>query len=162
MAPLIVLVGSFLLLLAAGRLGVTALRDWSTALRWALAAMFLLTASAHFTSMRADLVRMVPPAFPVPDLIVTVTGVLEIAGAIGLLIPRTAPMAAAGLALLLLAMFPANVYAAQHGLTLADKPVTALGPRTAMQLLFLAATVTAGLRAWSRRPTAGRGMLSAT
>jgi uncharacterized membrane protein len=162
MAPLIVLVGSFLLLLAAGRLGVTTFRDWSTALRWALAAMFLLTASAHFTAMRADLVRMVPPAFPAPALIVTITGVLEIAGAIGLLIPRTAPLAAAGLTILLLAMFPANVYAAQQGLTLAGKPVTSLGPRTALQVLFLAATITAGLRGRPRRPTAGRGMLPAT
>lgn len=43
---------------------------------------------------------MVPPAFPRPDLLVTLTGVLEILGAIGLFVPRTARLACICLALL--------------------------------------------------------------
>jgi hypothetical protein len=39
-------------------------------------------------------------------------------------------------------MFPANVYAAVEGLTVGDAPATALVPRTLMQLVFLAATLT--------------------
>jgi hypothetical protein len=39
-------------------------------------------------------------------------------------------------------MFPANVYAAVEGLTLGGAPATALVPRTLMQLVFLAATLT--------------------
>jgi uncharacterized membrane protein len=84
---------------------------------------------------------MVPPAFPRPDVIITVTGVLELLGAAGLLVRPLAPLAAGGLALLLLAMFPANVHAARAGLTLGGRPVTALGPRTLLQLVFLAATL---------------------
>jgi uncharacterized membrane protein len=51
--------------------------------------MFTLTGMAHFVGMRAELIDMVPPALPNPGLLVTVTGALELAGAAGLLIPRT-------------------------------------------------------------------------
>ncbi|HMJ11692.1 MAG TPA: DoxX family membrane protein [Polyangiaceae bacterium] len=125
--------------------------DWGTALRYALAAMFLLTASAHFSHMRADLVRMVPPAFPNPELLVTLTGIAEILGAVGLLIPRFARAAAWGLTLLLLAILPANVYAAQHQLSLNGSPVTELFPRALEQALFLTATLTCALRAGPSR-----------
>ncbi|WP_437321242.1 DoxX family protein [Sorangium sp. So ce385] len=141
MAPLLVLSISFALLLILGRLGVRHLASWMTCLRYALAAMFLLTASAHWGSRRAELVAMVPPALPYPELLVTVTGVLEIAGAAALLVPRLAPWAAAGLTILLVAMFPANVHAARAGLTLGGSPVTPLVPRTLIQIVFLAATV---------------------
>ncbi|WP_437338944.1 DoxX family protein [Sorangium sp. So ce394] len=141
MAPLLVLSISFALLLILGRLGVRHLASWVTCLRYALAAMFLLTASAHWGSRRAELVAMVPPALPYPELLVTVTGVLEIAGAAALLVPRLAPWAAAGLTILLVAMFPANVHAARAGLTLGGSPVTPLVPRTLIQIVFLAATL---------------------
>lgn len=132
MIPLIVLVVSFAVFLA-----IT--KDWYRAARYAFAVMFLLTAAAHFVPVqRVDLVRMVPPSFPSPGLIVTITGLLEIAGAIGLVVPRTARLAAASLAVLLLAMFPANVYAAVNELTLMGKPATALVPRAIIQLIFLA------------------------
>jgi Predicted membrane protein len=144
MAPFIMLVGSLLVFRLAGYLGWTFFDDWTTSLRFAVALMFLLTASAHWGKRRADLIRMVPPAFPKPEWIVTITGWLEIAGAIGIVIPAVAPYAAAGLALLLVAMFPANVHAARSRLTLAGKPVTPLLPRTVLQLVFLAAVLLAG------------------
>lgn len=75
--------------------------------------MFLLTASAHWGKRRLDLIRMVPPAFPRPASIVTITGYLEIAGSIGILIPVVSLAASIGLLFLLLAMFPANVLAAR-------------------------------------------------
>jgi uncharacterized membrane protein len=140
MAPLIALTTSFALFAALG-LAVPTLAGWLTPLRLALSVMFLLTASAHRGKRRPDLVRMVPPAFPRPDLLVTATGLLELAGAAGLLLRSTASYAAAGLSLLLLAMFPANVHAARAGLTIGGRPVPALAPRTALQLLFLAATL---------------------
>jgi len=141
MAPFIALSSLFLLLFGLGAAGVHALSGWYTPLRFALAGMFLLTASAHWGKRRADLVQMVPPAFPRPDIVVTVTGVLELLGAAGLLVRPLAPLAAGGLSLLLLAMFPANVHAARAGLTLGGRPVTALGPRTLLQVVFLAATL---------------------
>src|SRR5262245_60741645 len=118
MLPFIVLVTSFVGLRLLGAVGVQALTSWVVCLRGALAAMFILTASAHWGRRRADLVRMVPPLFPNPELLVTLTGIAEIAGAAGLLVPVFARLAATGLALLLLAVFPANVYAARHALTI--------------------------------------------
>ncbi|ACU38592.1 DoxX family protein [Actinosynnema mirum] len=132
MVPFVVLVVVSLLLLASRR-------HWSFALRCGLAAMFLVTGISHFVGMRDELIAMVPPALPAPALLVTVSGLLELAGAIGLLWTRTAPWAAAGLGVLLVVMFPANVHAAQQGLSpsFGDQ----LLPRTLLQAVFLAAAV---------------------
>ncbi len=146
MAPFITLVGGWLLLRAAGLLGIDALDSWQPALRGALAMMFVLTGLAHFGSTRRqDLIAMVPPRLPRPDLLVTITGLLELIGAVGLVIPATAPAAAICLALLMVAMFPANVYAARAGLTLAGRPVTPLLPRTLLQVLFIGAAIAAAV-----------------
>ncbi|KKK05484.1 DoxX family protein [Micromonospora sp. HK10] len=145
MAPLIALLTGTALARVAGLLGVAALDGWHPALRVGLALMFLLTGVAHFASRRADLIAMVPPALPRPDLLVTLTGVLELAGALALLPPATARWAAAGLALLMLAMFPANVSAARRRLTLAGRPVTPLAARTALQIVFVAAALAVAL-----------------
>lgn len=164
MAPLMALVGCFLALRALGALGVRPLASSLLSLRLALAAMFLLTASAHFGAMRPDLVRMVPPGFPEPELWVTLTGLAEIAGAAGLLVPRLRPFAAAGLALLLLALFPANVHAAREGLAIGGRPAMALLPRALLQVVFLAAVLAAGFGGRRRGAPAGgaaRGELAA-
>ena len=151
MAPLIVLILVTLVLFAAGAAGVRRLRPWSVAIRGGLAAMFVLTGVSHFVGMRADLINMVPPALPEPALLVTLTGVLELAGAAGLLWRGTAPWAAAGLSALLVVMFPANVYAAVEGLTVGGAPAEALLPRSLMQMVFLAATLAVAYQLRSRR-----------
>ena len=133
MQPLIVLVTVFLLLVLPS--------GWWTALRIALAAMFVLGASAHWGKRRADLIRMVPTLLPRPELLVTITGICEILGAVGLLIPRTAPVAALGLSLLLVVLFPANIRAAKEAITIAGRPATPLPARTAIQIVFLTATI---------------------
>ncbi|SCL61498.1 Uncharacterized membrane protein [Micromonospora citrea] len=144
MVPFIALTGGFIVLRLIGLVGVDALDAWQPALRGALALMFVFTGVPHFlSSWRRDFVAMIPPAIPHPALLVTLTGVLELAGAAGLLFPPTAPYAAIGLAVLMLAMFPANVSAARRGLTLAGKPVTPLPTRTVLQVLFIAAAVAA-------------------
>jgi uncharacterized membrane protein len=142
-------VTSFLLLNILGRLGTPFSFGWWTALRISLAAMFLLTASAHWGRRRADLIRMIPPLFPRPAFLVSITGVLEILGAIGLLIPGIAPFAGLALSLFLLAVFSANVHGARERLEIAGRPATPLLARTAMQVVFVIATMAvfiAGLR----------------
>jgi uncharacterized membrane protein len=133
MVPLVLLLVLFLLLVVP--LG------WQTALRVSLAGMFFLTASAHWGRRRADLIRMVPRRFPRPDLLVTLTGICEILGAIGLLTPAFARPAAIGLTLLLIALFPANIRAAREGMTIGGKPATPLVARSAIQGVFLIATM---------------------
>lgn len=44
--------------------------DWQVAVRWALAAMFLVTAGARLSPLRHDMVAMVPAAVPAPGLLV--------------------------------------------------------------------------------------------
>lgn len=77
----------------------------------AIAIMFLVSGTMHFTSAEG-FVAMIPPFLPFPLALVYVSGAFEILGAIGLLIPRTRRFAAYGLAALLIAVFPANIYAA--------------------------------------------------
>jgi uncharacterized membrane protein len=148
MTPFIVLTLALLVFLGLSRLRPRWLPDWVTSLRWALAVMFMLTASAHWGSRRADLVAMVPDAMPDPELLVTISGIAEIAGAVGLLVPRLAPFAAAGLALLLVAVFPANVHAARESLSIGGAKVTPLIPRALLQVVFLGAVLVAGF--WQR------------
>lgn len=131
----------------AGWVGVAVFQDPSFTLRAAPGIMFFLTASAHWGKRRRDLIRMVPPALPRANLLVTFTGVLEILGAIGLFLPRTARAACICLALLLVALFPANVHAARERLTIAGRRVPSLPLRAAIQLVFIAALIAA---AWLR------------
>ena len=147
MAPLIALAVSILIFWIAGRAGVMVFQDLRFVLRAALAVMFFLTASAHWGRRRPDLIRMVPPAFPRPDLLVTITGALEILGAIGLLLPSTARASSICLILLLVALFPANVRAARQHLTIAGKHVPSLPVRSIIQLVFIATLIAA---AWIR------------
>jgi uncharacterized membrane protein len=146
MAPLIALFVVTLIARIAGTFKFSHGRfgELSDALCPGVAAMFLLTGGAHFIGLREDMMRMVPPVFGNPGFWVTFTGVAEIAGAIGILIPATRKLAAAGLILLLLAVFPANVYAATHQLTLAGAPAAPLVPRIIEQLVFLTAVAWAG------------------
>lgn len=137
MAVLIVLFTSLLAYRTAGALGVEWLASWQTAARWALSTMLLFTASAHFTRTREDLVRMMPSSIPWPRALVLFTGLCEIAGAIGLLLPLTRRGAGLSLILFFVAVFPANIRAARAGVTLRGKPVTTLWLRAPMQLLFI-------------------------
>ena len=146
MLALIVLIISTLLFRVIGAAGVGRFSNWTWCLRSGLAVMFLLTASAHWGKRRADLIAMVPPVFPRADLLVSATGVFEILGAVGLLIPAIAPVSAACLAMLLIALFPANIRAARECLTIGGRPATALPLRTLLQLVFIAAVLVAGFR----------------
>jgi uncharacterized membrane protein len=144
MLPFLVLIISMLLFRLMGAAGVGVLNSWTSCLRGALALMFLFTASAHWGKSRGDLIAMVPRVFPRPDLMVSATGLLEILGAVGLLIPAIAPIAAGCLAMLLIALFPANLRAAREHLTIRGRPATALPLRALLQIVFIAAVLAAG------------------
>lgn len=141
MAPLIVLVVCWMVFRAAGAAGMwAAAATWPGALRFALAVMFAFTAASHFAARtRGDLVRMVPPQLPKPALLVTLTGVLELMGAIGLLLRPTTKLSALALVALLVALFPANVHAARTRLTIAGRPATPLALRLPLQLVWIGA-----------------------
>ena len=141
MAVPLTLVLSTLIARIAGWLGVDHVDTWPEAIAVGLAAMFVMTGIAHFVNpLRRDMIAIVPPWLPTPALLVTITGVLELIGAMGLLIPATRLAAAVCLFLLMLAMFPANVHAAR----MPNPPKSMnsrLGVRSVLEALFLSAAV---------------------
>lgn len=145
MAPLIVLVAAFVVFRGLG-FAVPWLADGQHALRAALGAMFLLTASAHWGKRRADLVRMVPAGMGDAGLWVTLTGVAEIATAVGLQIPQLAFLTAAAAIVMLCCLFPANAKAAREHMAILGKPVLPLTPRLLIQIVFVGALAAAGWR----------------
>jgi uncharacterized membrane protein len=149
---LAVLLISWVVFRAAGYVGVKALASWRAAGRWALAVMLVFTASAHFTAMRHDLVKMVPDWIPQPMAVIFVTGLLELAGGAGILLGPTRGIAGVLLCLLFVAMFPANIKAAREGLTLGGSAATQLWLRAPMQILFI------WLAWWSTRPWHSGGL----
>jgi uncharacterized membrane protein len=101
-----------------------------------LAFLFVGAGITHFVAP-ATFVRIVPPYLPAPLLLVQLSGAAEIAGGLGLLLPATRRWARWGLILLLLAVFPANVYMLQtHGAGLAV-PMWALWLRLPLQLVLI-------------------------
>jgi uncharacterized membrane protein len=76
-------------------------------LRLILAVIFILAGMAHLVA--PGIYRgIMPPWVPAHDLMIFLSGVAEIAGGLGLLLPQFRVGAAIGLILLLLAVYPAN------------------------------------------------------
>jgi uncharacterized membrane protein len=65
------------------------------------------------------------------------TGLCELAGAIGLVIPMTRRAAGIALIFFFIAVLPANIHAARAGITLRGRPATPLWLRIPMQVLFI-------------------------
>jgi len=76
-----------------------------------LAVLFTGAGFLHLVDPK-PFVEIVPPAFPNAGFLVFVSGLAEIAGGVGILVPFTRPAARWGLVALLVAVFPANLYMA--------------------------------------------------
>jgi len=79
--------------------------------RLIFASLFIVSGILHFL-VPEPYIRIVPPMLPWPKLLVWISGVAELLGGTGLLVPRSRRVAGYGLALLLIAVFPANIYMA--------------------------------------------------
>jgi uncharacterized membrane protein len=81
--------------------------------RLLLAALFLFAGTVHLRNPELFLPIM-PPAIPYPIACVVISGVFELLGGVGLLVPiRSIQILTGwGLTLLLVAVFPANIYMA--------------------------------------------------
>jgi uncharacterized membrane protein len=97
---------------------------------------FLFGGVAHFSLTEVEM-RIVPPLIPWPRAAVLISGVLELLGAVGILIPATRRAAGVGLFLLTIAVTPANVYMLQHA-ELFNVPRWALIVRLPFQVVLLA------------------------
>jgi uncharacterized membrane protein len=141
MAVFLSLVLGSLVARVVGWFGVDYVDSWPAAIAVGLALMFTMTGVAHFVpGMRRDMIAIVPPRLPKPALLVTITGVLELLGAGGLLYPPTRVAAAVCLFALMLVMFPANVYASR--MPNPPKSMTSrLDVRSGEEVVYLAAAV---------------------
>lgn len=82
-------------------------------LKYVLAIGFILAGINHFLNTPFYL-RMMPPYFPAHQFLVYLSGALEIALGILLLIPKYTRVAAFAMIALLVAVYPANFYMAQN------------------------------------------------
>lgn len=161
MIVLVALVAATLTFRALGALGVRRFASWPVSAAHGMAVMLLLTASAHFvpggvTVMpnHADMVRMVPDFLPFADALVYLTGVLELLGALGLVLTATRWAAGYALAALFVAMLPANIYAVVENVSFANgEPATPLWQRIPEQILYIGVVLWAARSADRTPPT---------
>jgi uncharacterized membrane protein len=92
-----------------------------TILRLGLAALFIAAGIAHFRTPD-PFAKIVPPYLPAPYVLVYVSGIFEVLGGLGILVPSARQIAAWGLIALLLAVFPANIYMATAGIKFGGFP----------------------------------------
>lgn len=78
-----------------------------------MAAAYSIAGILHFLKPK-PYIRIMPPSIPYPKLMVKISGVFEILLGVGLLFQVTRSYAALGLILLLIAIFPANIYMAKR------------------------------------------------
>ena len=106
---------------------------------WLTALAFIAAGINHFWHP-AIYVRIMPPMFPAKRELVFVSGFFEIAGGIGLTIRRLRQSAGIGLILLLIAVFPANIYMAVDSdrFTHHKIPLWIFWARLPMQLVLIA------------------------
>lgn len=123
-----------------------------------VAAFFVFAGVGHFTNA-AFFVSIVPPYLPYPEALVAVSGVCEIAGGLGVLVPATRQAAGYGLLALLIAVYPANIHMALHPEQFPDMSPAMLYARLPMQLVFAALVWYAACAPPSRTggPSAARG-----
>jgi uncharacterized membrane protein len=140
MMPLIVLLAAFFLSLL--------LLKWihnqfllALAGRIAMSVMLFFTAVGHFV-FTEGMALMIPSFVPFKQEMVYFTGVVEIAGAVGLLVPRLSTLTAWLLISFFILVLPANIYAALQHVDYQNATVNGQGPdylwfRIPLQFLFI-------------------------
>jgi uncharacterized membrane protein len=125
-------------------------------LRLLLAIFYLGAGIAHLRSP-AGFLAITPSWVPFPNEVVAFTGIAEIAGAIGLMLPRFRYAAGVGLALYALCVWPANINHAVNDIALGGRHLSWWyhGPRLAFQPVFIwLALWTGHVTDWPFRKTA--------
>lgn len=108
---------------------------WKKIVLIGLAAFFINVGIDHFVNPDFYL-SIMPPAFPLHIEAVYISGVFEILGGIGVLIPKFRRFSGWGLVALLIAVYPANIYMAISPDTFPDIPVSVLYFRLVLQFIF--------------------------
>jgi uncharacterized membrane protein len=140
--PILLLVLTIVAFFAIGR-GTYASFGFPQLLLRFLAALPLLISGIALHFFRTSTVAgIIPPIFPARTFLVILTGVLEIAGAIGLFVARFRRSAAFCIAVMMVVIVPANVYVA--GKVIEGLRMPAVPIRTAMQIVYVVLVLLAG------------------
>ena len=108
---------------------------WKKIVLIVLAIFFTYTGIDHFAN--ADFyLSIMPPAFPLHEEAVYISGFFEILGGVGVLIPRFRKIAGWGLVALLVAVYPANIYMAITPEAFPNIPLSLLYFRLVLQFVF--------------------------
>lgn len=140
MIPLFILLGAFVVSSFIIRYFTKAM-DHQLAGRVAMSVMLLFTATGHF-AFPEGMALMIPDFIPYKREVVFITGIIEIAAAIGLLIPRLQVLTAWLLILFFLFVLPANIHAATRNIDYQTGTNTGYGVaylwfRVPLQLFFI-------------------------
>lgn len=76
---------------------------------YAMAIFYIIAGFMHFVKSRLY-ISIIPPYIPAPRLVNRIAGVVEVVLGLGLIFESTRSAAAYGIILLLIAVFPANLY----------------------------------------------------
>ncbi len=109
----------------------------SVVFRYLLSLLFVFAGVMHFVSPQF-FVKIVPPMLPYPFELVLISGLFEVLLGILLLFKSTRKLARVGLTLLLLAVFPANIYMAFNNQLFPSLPSALLWARLPLQLGLIA------------------------
>ena len=108
---------------------------WKKLVLLGLAAFFINVGIDHFINPDFYL-SIMPPAFPLHLEAVYISGLFEVLGGLGVLIPRLRKFSGWGLIALLIAVYPANIYMALTPEAFPDVPLSALYIRLVFQFIF--------------------------
>jgi uncharacterized membrane protein len=102
-----------------------------------LGAFWIFAGIMHFVIPK-QYQAIMPDYLPAHKELVAASGVAEIAGGLGVLHPKTRPVARWWIIAVLAAVYPANIWMVQKADRYADIPVWALWARLPLQFLFAA------------------------
>lgn len=149
MKPLTILILSFALSLLAMRY-VSGSWNYALAGRIVLSVMLLFTALGHFLYPKG-MAMMLPGAIPGKVALIYLTGLVEAAAAIGLLLHRTQAITGMLLIVFFILILPANIYAAIKRVDFQKETLDGPGPgylwfRVPLQVLFICWTYFSAVR----------------
>ncbi|WP_051663984.1 DoxX family protein [Dyadobacter crusticola] len=116
--------------------------ELALAARIGMAAMLVVTGLAHF-GFTKGMEMMLPDFLPFKRELVWITGILELAAAAGLLLPKFTWLTGWLLIVFFVMILPANIYGAMHHINLQTASYDGDGPgylwfRVPLQLFFIA------------------------
>ena len=151
MKPLLVLLSVFVIAIAMNKI-FRENYEFAFSGKIAMSVMLLFTASAHF-AFNDGMAMMLPDFVPYKAQVVYLTGIIEIAAAIGLFVPAFSVMTAWLLIAFFILILPSNVYAAIKHIdyqkaTFNGSGLNYLWFRIPLQILFIAWTYLSAIKNW--------------